>query len=397
MVSIVIVSHSAKLAEGVLELAEQMVQGQVRLAAAGGIDDPENPIGTDAMKVYEAIKTIYDEDGVVVMMDLGSALLSAEMALEFLTPEYQANVYLCEAPLVEGTMAAAVQASVGSDVQQVMAEARGALAMKINQLQPALPAESPPPPDEKPSEPPGAVERLLLVVGNRLGLHARPAARFVSVANQFESQISVSKSGAEANAKSINQVATLGVRQGDEITITAHGPDAALALQAIQLLADDNFGDRDQDLGEVTISAAAPLDKTPSPGVGGELAGIAASPGIAIGPAFQYRPRLPEITTHHVTDTGAEWRRLVSALAAATQEIDQLHAAAVTQVGPAEAAIFEAHSLILQDPTLLDAARGAILEGQINAEAAWQQVIERTAGGYLALEDAYMQARAADV
>ncbi len=86
MVGIVIVSHSAKLAEGVRELADQMVQGKVLMAAAGGIDDPEQPIGTDAMKVLEGIQSVYSDDGVVILMDLGSALLSAEMSLDFLEP-----------------------------------------------------------------------------------------------------------------------------------------------------------------------------------------------------------------------------------------------------------------------------------------------------------------------
>ncbi|NEP84524.1 MAG: PTS-dependent dihydroxyacetone kinase phosphotransferase subunit DhaM [Okeania sp. SIO3B3] len=134
MVSIVIVSHSRKLAEGVLELADQMVQGQVQMAVAGGIDDPENPIGTDPMKVYEAIESVYSDDGVLVVMDLGSALLSAEMALEFLSPGQQARVRLCAAPLVEGVMAAAVQASTGAPLSQVLIEAQEALTVKINQL-----------------------------------------------------------------------------------------------------------------------------------------------------------------------------------------------------------------------------------------------------------------------
>ena len=69
MVGIVFVSHSARLAEGVKELADQMVQDKVPLAIAGGIDDPENPIGTDAMKVLEAIEAVYSDDGVVVLMD----------------------------------------------------------------------------------------------------------------------------------------------------------------------------------------------------------------------------------------------------------------------------------------------------------------------------------------
>ena len=83
MVGIVIVSHSASLAEGVRELADQMVQGRVPMATAGGIEDPEQPIGTDPMKVLAAIESVFSEDGVLVLMDLGSALLSAEMALEF--------------------------------------------------------------------------------------------------------------------------------------------------------------------------------------------------------------------------------------------------------------------------------------------------------------------------
>ncbi|MEL6270105.1 MAG: dihydroxyacetone kinase phosphoryl donor subunit DhaM, partial [Chloroflexota bacterium] len=85
MIGLVVVSHSAKLAEGVRELAQQMTQHSVPIAAAGGIDDPENPIGTDPMQVMAAIESVYSDDGVVVLMDLGSAIMSAEMAMEFLT------------------------------------------------------------------------------------------------------------------------------------------------------------------------------------------------------------------------------------------------------------------------------------------------------------------------
>jgi dihydroxyacetone kinase phosphotransfer subunit len=134
MVSLVFVSHSALLAEGVRQLAEQMTQGAVPMAVAGGIDDPDNPIGTDAMKVLEAIQSVYSDDGVVVLMDLGSALLSAEMALEFLSDEQRPQVHLCPAPLVEGALAAAVQASVGASAAQVMAEALGALAVKVEHM-----------------------------------------------------------------------------------------------------------------------------------------------------------------------------------------------------------------------------------------------------------------------
>ena len=391
MVSIVIVSHSARLAEGVQELADQMVQGQVPIAIAGGIDDPENPIGTNAMQVLAAIESVYSEDGVLVLMDLGSALLSAEMALEFLAPEQRDRVRLCAAPLVEGAVAAAVQAMVGGSLKQVRNEAQGALKVKAEQLGVALKEET-----TTSAQLPGAAaaHQLQLTVRNRLGLHARPAARFVQTAARFTAEIQVRKEGKSANAKSINQVATLGVRFGDAITVSAVGPDANDALAAIQLLTDDNFGEREEEMeGRVT---AVTLPSTPVAGKD-ELTGIPASPGIAIGPAFQYRPRLPQVQSRSVADAEAERRRLETAVAIAQDEIATLHANAVRQVGADEAAIFEAHLLFLQDATLLVPVKTAILGQKINAESAWQSAIERTAAAFHALDDPYMRARAADV
>lgn len=98
MVNIVVVSHSAKLADGVAELAAQMIQNGCRLAVAAGVDDPDHPIGTDAIKVMQAIEEVFDPSGVLIMMDLGSALLSAETALELLDPEMSAHVKACSAP-----------------------------------------------------------------------------------------------------------------------------------------------------------------------------------------------------------------------------------------------------------------------------------------------------------
>ena len=239
MVSIVIVSHSQTLAEGVRELAEQMAQGPIALATAAGIDDPENPIGTDALKVQTAIESVYSESGVVVLMDLGSALMSTEMALEFLSPEQAANVHLCAAPLVEGAVAAVVQASVGADVVTVLREAEGALASKREQLGQPEEAASAPVTSSGDYE----VQKLDLVISNNLGLHARPAARFVKAASGFKAEITVIKDERTANAKSINQVLLLNVRQGDSIHITAEGPDASAALSAIKTLAAENFGD----------------------------------------------------------------------------------------------------------------------------------------------------------
>ena len=131
-VGIVLVSHSAKLAEAVVELAKQMTQEPVPIAIAAGMDDPENPFGTDVIKVQQAIESVYSDAGVLVLMDLGSALMSTEMAIEFLSPTQRNHIKISKAPLVEGAISAIIQASLGAKIQQVMAEADAALKFKIS-------------------------------------------------------------------------------------------------------------------------------------------------------------------------------------------------------------------------------------------------------------------------
>jgi dihydroxyacetone kinase phosphotransfer subunit len=130
-VGLVIVSHSARLAEGVVELAGQMSRGRVRLVAAGGTDD--GALGTSLAKVLHAIESADAggaSDGVLVLVDLGSAGLVAEMALEQLPERRRARVRLCDAPLVEGAVVAAIEASVGSTLEQVAATAQDAVHLK---------------------------------------------------------------------------------------------------------------------------------------------------------------------------------------------------------------------------------------------------------------------------
>lgn len=394
MVNLVIVSHSAALAAGVRELAQQMVQEEVQIALAGGIDDPEHPIGTDAVKVLEAIQSLPADEGILVLMDLGSALMSAETALEFLEPARRENVRLCPAPLVEGALAAAVQASVGASLDEVFDEAMTSLQAKQRQMPELLEAGAPP--VEGPDQQAEAASEIRLTIPNPLGLHARPAARFVATANRFESTIRVRKDQQEANAKSINQVATLGARQGDEILVSATGPDKREALQAIQALAEDNFGDREAEAPAGAEAVAAPAAE-PSEEIPGTLQGIGASPGIALGPLVQYRPRIPDAAITNVDDPEAEWVRFQAAVDAALSELESLRQKLEQGGNETEAEIFAAHELILQDPALLDQVKQRIHEQSAGAAGVWQLEIAALADKYRAIEDDYMRARANDV
>jgi PTS hybrid protein len=126
-VGLVVVSHSAKVAEGVVEMAAQMAAG-VRIEAAGGTD--EGAIGTDATLIAEAIAAADSGDGVLVFADLGSAVLSAQLAIDELVDEQRrGSVRIADAPLVEGAVIAAIQASTGSSLDEVAEAARGAATM----------------------------------------------------------------------------------------------------------------------------------------------------------------------------------------------------------------------------------------------------------------------------
>lgn len=124
MVGIVVVSHSAKVAEGICELAGQMAAPGQKLIAAGGMADGD--IGTDAFKIQAAIEAANTGDGVLVMVDLGSAVISAELAVDMLDEELKSRIAIADAPILEGTVAAAVDASIGQSLVSVAATAEGA-------------------------------------------------------------------------------------------------------------------------------------------------------------------------------------------------------------------------------------------------------------------------------
>lgn len=128
MVGIVIVSHSWKIAEGIKDLCAQ-VAPRASIIAAGGMEDLE--IGTDAVKIMEAISEADDGGGVVILADLGSGVMSAEMAIDLLEDE-TIDARMVDAPIVEGAVAAAVEAGCGSDIDAVIQaaeEARTALKL----------------------------------------------------------------------------------------------------------------------------------------------------------------------------------------------------------------------------------------------------------------------------
>src|SRR5512132_578419 len=364
--------------------------GEVPIELAGGIDAPEPGLGTDAVRVAKAIDRADQGDGVLVLMDLGSAVLSAEMALDMVSAERRARVLLTEAPLAEGAVAAAVTAKLGASLDEVAAEARGSLQAKIAHLGTG---------DEEAPVQAGFDDdsaTVRLEVRNLLGLHARPAARFVQTAGSFDADVTVTNvttGRGPASGRSLNQLATLGVRQGHEVLVAARGAQADEVLAALSALAERDFDERQE-------PAAAEPPAQPSPSARsdeGSLQGLVGAPGAALGPARHFRVAEPEIPTGPASDPAAEWEALGRALERVRKEIQATRESVAARAGEYNAAIFDAHLLFLDDEALLDPARRAIFEDGLNAAQAWQTATEVVTAGYRSLDDDYLRARAEDV
>ncbi|HWK91160.1 MAG TPA: dihydroxyacetone kinase phosphoryl donor subunit DhaM [Luteimicrobium sp.] len=243
--ALVLVSHADELARGTARLAGQMAPA-VLIEAAGGL--PDGGLGTDFDRVQEALgRALAAADGVVVLADLGSAILTVESVVEFLEPDDAARVHLATAPFVEGAVAAAVSANGGAPADAVLRVAEDAGRSFAPTPSPGPPPAAPPTAGGGEAGPgaPGAatagaeVLRRTVTIRNPLGLHARPAAELARTASGFDAEVTVG--GVEA--ASVLELMALGATGGQEVEVTARGPEADAALDAVTGAIEGGFGE----------------------------------------------------------------------------------------------------------------------------------------------------------
>jgi len=401
MVNLVLVSHSRKLAEATAELARQMVPPQVKILVAAGIGDQREEFGTDAVEILEVVQEAYTNDGVLILMDLGSAVLSAEMARDMLDPEMQEKVVICPAPFVEGTISAGVQTGLGATLDSVYQEAVQALMPKQEHIQPAAGmTTSGQPSTAQAGQPETGQEQVVVTVINPHGLHARPASKFVQAASSFQANIQVKNlttGKGPASAKSLNSIAALGVDHQHQIAITASGDQAAQALAELKALVESGFGEVEP--AEAQAVEQPPVIETAKSQIedADALTGTAISEGIASGLLSHFiKPNVNAVDAQ-VDDAPAEWNRLNATIAEVQADIQKHRAILAKRLGEEFAAILDAHVMMLDDPEMVESARDLILNDHKNAEFAWQTSIQSVIQQFEALDNDYFKQRAVDV
>ncbi|HEX2901843.1 MAG TPA: dihydroxyacetone kinase phosphoryl donor subunit DhaM, partial [Jatrophihabitans sp.] len=334
LVGLVLVSHSAGLADGVAELLRPMAP-DVTLLPAGG--DDEGGLGTSFDRISAALGRLGSEGG-VVLYDLGSALLSTETALEFLDPDQAAKIEIVDAPLVEGALAAGVAAQGGASLAEVAAAARGAGAPGSTETADGAPGSAehadgaPGSAEHADDAAAGSVVTRVVRLRNALGLHARPAATLVQALRGVQAAVTLARpNGSAVDARSLLAVVRLATRAGDELEISATGPDRQLAVARAAELIQSGFGELD---------GASPVPA-------GALAG---APGRAIGPLR--RLAVTTVTEQTAGDPGAERALLADALAGAESRLRR-----------GGDPLSQAHAALLSDPGLRADAETALGEG----------------------------------
>ncbi len=233
MIGIVVVSHSPALARSAVDLALEMVGGSPpAIAIAAGAGD--GVIGTDATRVASAIEEVASADGVLVFMDLGSAVLSATMALEFLTGDTE--VRLSDAPFVEGLLAGVVLAAAGAGLDEVDREAHGAIDAKRGQLGAAI----------TPVATGVSAAEAEVTLPNADGLHSRPAAAIVKALAGIDAVVTitdVTTGKGPVAANSLIGIMSLGAVKGDVVRFAADGSDAAEAVAMLSSMTAEGFGE----------------------------------------------------------------------------------------------------------------------------------------------------------
>ena len=326
-VGLIVVSHSRALALAAVTLAGEMLHGRpLTIEVAAGLDD--TTFGTDAVSIMQAIERADSPAGVVVLMDLGSAVLSAELALDLLQDSsIRDRVTLSPAPLVEGLIVAAVAAAGGASREEVAAEARDALMGKAAHLSTPEPGVAPEPGDRR-------RRHRRRVPG---GQPARPARATGRPTRQRGARPRCVRPAAQPHHRR-----RTGPRRQPEPSRDARGSARARGRGARHRAAGPGGRRARPRARQATVRRdpprPGPRATRSAPTHPSRSGPLAASPGIAIGPARRLAAEPVDPALHPAGEPAQEWRRMVESVAAVRREIEHVRVLTERELGPSRPA-----------------------------------------------------------
>lgn len=391
MIGIVVVSHSRPLAQAAVDFANELIaQPTVPIRVAAGLDD--GSLGTDTAAISKAISSMSHLDGVLVFVDLGSAIISTQLAIGLLDLDIGARVTIARAPLIEGLLAAVVTAATGASLDDVAREASQAHDAKTAQIagdKTEISAHLGILDSAKIKK--KNTDRALIwrtTVKNTHGIHIRPAAAIVTTLKEYNAEVKLSNTTLRlgpVTATSINRISTLQIQQGHILQARITGPDAPAARDALAHLAANNFGeitsigDGTQTVPDTQLSA--------SPNDYAENARQRLCP---IGPITRQSSR-PSTAGYHLETPKRELEKFTKAAQQVAAYLGHLATNATAIPG-----ILEAQRTMLEDRELHHDIVSRITEG-FSAVDAVDAYLSKQAHLFDVLTDTYMRERGQDL
>ncbi|MFV0452642.1 MAG: putative PEP-binding protein [Propioniciclava sp.] len=384
MIGVVVVCHSRSLAEAAVSFACAVDQTETpRVQIAAGTED--GSLGTDALAIRRAIVAADSGDGVLVLLDLGSALLSAELGTEFLPDDLADRVRITPAPLVEG-LVAVLAAAPGTDLAGADEAARSALTAKerhVDGEEPARPLLIRRPP-VAPTSRRSIVWRA--PVTNPRGLHLRPAASIATALAEVDADVELSNASTGAGpapARSLSKVTALQVSRGQVLQARIRGPEAAQAREVLADLSARNFGDATSDRPDSPATGLAARRTTPQ--------AVGPSDTLPVVGSVALRTSGPATVGYVPGTAKEELARYADAVAAVDGELARLATA-----GGDPSGIIGAQTVLLADRELNHEVVSRITEGYSAVDAVRTE-LSRAARVFDELTSAYLRERAQDL
>ena len=381
MVSLIFVSHSYELAKTTVDYIRKVTKTNVPMAFSGGIGDNHEEMGTDSIDVFNAIESVYSDDGVLIFCDLGSSLISSELAISMLDEEKVSNVRMTSAAFIEGGINAAIQSSLNRSLDDVISEAIDSLTPKISYVKDKL--------DNDIIDVQSDIEFKDYVKGEykillENGFHARPVFMFINLISNSKSLVYISnktKHNPPVPADSITKVTLLNIEYGDVMEIYAKGPDAENVLERFEHLINGKFETRNK------ISKTKNIDSNL----------IVVSDGYVIGTALYVYFGM-NIKKEHIKDFKAEKEKFISAINNVKKDLlEQKKLIEDRNLQNNEYLIFETYISMLFDDYVLKEVYDLIENKKYSAAYSYSKVMKNIFKNFDSLDDGYIKERKYDV
>lgn len=386
MVNLIFVSHSNELAEATSKYIKEITKSKNSIAFCGGVGVDKKEFGTDPIDILNIIEEVYSEDGVIIFCDMGSALISSQLAISMLDENKQPNVKITSAPFVEGGIIASIQASLNKKINDIILESLESLSSKKSYVEYEGYLQN----SQNDNGKNERVENLLkdykkreykITLNN--GFHSRPVFQLINIVTNSKSSVYIAnktKNKGPIQADNITKITLLNMEYNDTMEVYAKGEDTDEVFNKIQELVNLEFisDNKIYDINEMNFEFQVIC--------GGNIKGIC-----------KYINLNFNIEKEIIENIELEKEKLHDSIEKVREDILKQKNIIEKKLKNDEYMIFETHLSILSDESLIEEVNNLIENNKYSAAYSYYLEMSKYFKSFEELEDGYIKERKYDI